>query len=75
MWFWGRGPGWGWRRGWAAWGYGPYGYVDPQYATEMEKQWLKQYEAYLEAELRLVRERLAQLEGREPPAPPAEPGV
>jgi len=73
MW-WGRGPMWGWRR-MGMWGYGPYGVVDPQYAAEIEKQWLKQYEAYLEAELRLVRERIAQLEGKVPPAPPQTPGV
>ncbi len=69
---WGYGRGWGFRR----WMYGmppvyPYGYVDPTQMAEIEKQWLRQYEAYLEAELRIVRERIAQLEGRVPPAPPA----
>jgi hypothetical protein len=70
MW-WGRrwfgygGRGWGWGCRWFAPGWGA-GWWTP----EVEKQWLKEYEAYLETELRLVRERLAQLEGR-PPAPPA----
>ena len=60
MWF-GRGPGWG--RG--RWGYFPgyYGWAaDPKYMAEMELQWLRQYEAYLDAELRVVRDRIAQLE-------------
>ena len=63
MWF-GRGPGWGWGRG--RWGYFPgyYGWAaDPRYMAEVELQWLRQYEAYLDAELRVVRDRIAQLEG------------
>ena len=51
--------------------HGVYPY-DEEYMLEMEKRWLKEYEMYLERELKLVRERLAEIEGRssEPPRPP-----
>ena len=75
MFYWGRGPRWGWYRGW--WGMPPYGVYpyDEEYMIEMEKRWLKEYEKYLEEELRLVRERLAEIEGRspKPPRPPEPP--
>ena len=80
MFYWWRGPRWVWCRDW--WGMPPYGVYpyDEEYMLEMERRWLREYEMYLERELKLVRKRLAEIEGRlseppGPPEPPRSPGV
>ena len=72
--YWRRRPGWGCYGG--RWGMPPHGVYpyDEEYMIEMERRRLKEYEMYLERELRLVRERLAEIEGQLPEPPrPTEP--